>query len=192
MNEPNALKAKRFYRFGSFWLSPETRVLLRNGDVVPLPPKAVDTLLVLLKNAGQPVEREALIQTVWPDAFVEDNNLAHHISVLRKTLGNDDSGKAYIETIPKRGYRFVAEVKEAVEDGGAAEPNPAAPFASPTRSRVTRRRLAVAIALAVAGALVSLWALSRRGPLPRYLSPWRSSHSRIYPAIRTRTMYPTA
>ncbi|MBI3679470.1 MAG: winged helix-turn-helix domain-containing protein [Acidobacteria bacterium] len=158
------LRTKRFYRFGCFRLDPDARVLLRNGDVVPLPPKAVDTLLVLLKSAGQPVEREALIHAVWPDTFVEENNLAHHVWVLRKTLGNGESGRAYIETIPKRGYRFLGEVKEAVEDGGTAEPDPAAPFASPTRSRLTRRRLTVAISLAAAGALVSLWALSRRGP----------------------------
>ena len=67
MNEPSALQAKRFYSFGVFRLSPETRVLLRDGDVVPLPPKAGETLLVLLRNPGQPVDKETLIQTVWPD-----------------------------------------------------------------------------------------------------------------------------
>jgi TolB-like protein/DNA-binding winged helix-turn-helix (wHTH) protein/Tfp pilus assembly protein PilF len=163
MNEHSALKAKRFYLFGPFRLNPETRVLLRAGDVVPLPPKAVETLLVLLRSAGQPVEKEALIQAVWPDAFVEENNLAHHISVLRKTLGNGEGEKSYIETIPKRGYRFVGDVNEAVEDGGAAEHAPAAPFGAPTQSRLTRRRLAAAIALLVVGALVFVWWLSRRG-----------------------------
>ncbi len=164
MNEASALKRKRFYQFGAFRLDPHTRVLQRNGDVVPLPPKAVDTLLVLLQSAGQPVEKEALIQAVWPDAFVEENNLAHHISVLRKTLGSGDGGKTYIETIPKRGYRFVGEVNEAVEDGGAAQHAPAAPFVTPTQSLLTRRRLAAAIALPVVGALVFAWWLSRRGP----------------------------
>src|SRR5690349_17156153 len=149
MNEAAALKTRRFYRFGCFWLNPETRVLLRNGDVVKLPPKAVDTLLVLLQNAGQPVEKEAIIQAVWPDAFVEENNLAHHISVLRKTLGNGENGKAYIETIPKRGYRFAGEVKQAVDDGGGTEHAPAAPSGAPTLSRLPRRRLAAVIALPV-------------------------------------------
>jgi len=166
MNEPSALKAKRFYLFGPFRLNPETRVLLRDGDVVPLPPKAVETLLVLLRNPGQPVDKETLIQAVWPDAFVEENNLAHHISVLRKTLGNGEGGKSYIETIPKRGYRFVGDVKEAVEDRGAAGYAPAAPSVAPGESGVTRRRLAAVVALTVVGALVFVWWLNRRGPAP--------------------------
>jgi TolB-like protein/DNA-binding winged helix-turn-helix (wHTH) protein/Tfp pilus assembly protein PilF len=158
MNEHSALKAKRFYQFGPFRLNPETRVLLRDGDVVPLAPKAVETLLVLLRSAGQPVDKEALIQAVWPDTFVEENNLAHHISILRKTLGSGGNGKTYIETIPKRGYRFVGEVQDDVENGGATAH---APLAA-SESRVTRRRLAAAIALPVVGALVFVWWLSRR------------------------------
>ena len=96
------MNAKRFYRFGVFRVNPETRVLWRDGEVVALPPKAVETLLVLIRGAGQPVDKDALIQAVWPDTFVEENNLAHHISVLRKALGNGEGGKSYIETIPKR------------------------------------------------------------------------------------------
>ena len=164
MNERSVVKAKRFYRFGCFWLSPETQVLLRDGDVVPLPPKAVETLLVLLRSAGQPVDKDTLIQTVWPNTFVEENNLAHHISVLRKTLGNGEDGKSYIETIPKRGYRFVGDVKEAVEEGGGAQHTPAAAVGTPAQSLLTRRRLTAAIALPVVGALVFVWWLSRRGP----------------------------
>lgn len=171
MNEAGALKGKRFYQFGPFRLDPETRVLLRNGNVVPLPPKAVDTVLVLLQSAGQPVGKEALIQAVWPDAFVEENNLAHHISVLRKTLGNGEDGKAYIETIPKRGYRFVGEVKEAVEDGAATEHVPVAPSGALALSRLPRRRLAAVIALALVGSLVCAWWLSRRSsPTPLFES----------------------
>ena len=160
MNEDSALKVKRFYRFGSFRLDPETRVLLCGDDVVPLSPKAVDTLLVLLKNGGQPVDKKVLIEAVWPDAFVEENNLAHHISVLRKTLGNDENGRALIETIPKRGYRFVGEVQDDVENGAAGGRSPA----PPTPSRLTQGRLAAAIALAVLGGLVYAWSASRRGP----------------------------
>jgi TolB-like protein/DNA-binding winged helix-turn-helix (wHTH) protein/Flp pilus assembly protein TadD len=166
MNAHSALKAKRFYRFGPFRLNPETRVLLRAGDVVPLPPKAVETLLVLLRDAGQPVEKETLIRAVWPDAIVEENNLAHHISVLRKTLGNGDDGKSYIETIPKRGYRFVGEVKEAVEENGPSERTPPAlvDVPAPARSRLSRRRLVAVTVLGVAvGALLFVWRLSRPG-----------------------------
>ena len=158
------MPTKRFYRFGSFRLDPDTRVLLRNGDVVRLPPKAIDTLLVLLQSAGQPVGREALIQAVWPDTFVEENNLAHHVSVLRRTLGNGEGGRAYIETIPKRGYRFVGEVKETMDDAGdVAERAPAEPSRALTVSRPTRWKQAVAIALPALGALVVVWLLNYRG-----------------------------
>ena len=159
------MPTKRFYRFGSFRLDPDTRVLLRDGDVVRLPPKAIDTLLVLLQSAGRPVGKEALIQAVWPDTFVEENNLAHHVSVLRRTLGNGESGRAYIETIPKRGYRFVGEVKEATDDAGdVAERAPAEPSRALTGSRPTRRKQAAAIALSALGALVVVWLLNYRGP----------------------------
>ena len=159
------MPTKRFYRFGSFRLDPDTRVLLRNGDVVRLPPKAIDTLLVLLQSAGQCVGKEALIQAVWPDTFVEENNLAHHVSVLRGTLGNGEGGRAYIETIPKRGYRFVGEVKEATDDAGdVAERAPAEPSRALTGSRPTRRKQAAAIALPALGALVVVWLLNYRGP----------------------------
>lgn len=159
------MPTKRFYRFGSFRLDPDTRVLLRNGDVVRLPPKAIDTLLVLLRSAGRPVGKEALIQAVWPDTFVEENNLAHHVSVLRRTLGNGEGGRAYIETIPKRGYRFVGEVKEATDDAGdVAERAPAEPSRALAGSRPTRRKQAAAIALPALGALVVVWLLNYRGP----------------------------
>ena len=146
-------------------------MLLNGGEVVRLPPKAVDTLLVLLQTAGQPVDKEALMRAVWPDTFVEDNNLAHHISVLRKTLGNGEGGTAYIQTIPKRGYRFVGDVKEGTEDGvDAAE---AAPF-EPSRPLAStwpgRRGMAAAIALLAAFALVITWRLNRGSSAPLYES----------------------
>ena len=169
MNGPTAMKPKRSYRFGPFRLNTETRVLLRGGDMVPLPPKAVDTLLVLLLDAGQPVHKDALIQAVWPDTFVEENNLAHHISVLRKALGDGEGGKSYIETIPKRGYRFAGDVKDD-EENSAAGHVPAAPSVAPADSRVTRRRLAAAIALSVVAALAFVWWLSRRSPTPLFES----------------------
>lgn len=172
MNMAISLPAKRFYRFGSFRLDPDKRVLLREGDVVPLPPKAMDTLLVLVENAGQPVEKEALIRAVWPDTFVEDNNLAHHVSVLRKTLGNGDGGRAYIETIPKRGYRFVGEVREAAEDAaGVPERSPAEPSGTIPRSRSIPRRVVVAIALLAVGVpAAAWWVIHRIPPAPAFAS----------------------
>jgi TolB-like protein/DNA-binding winged helix-turn-helix (wHTH) protein/Tfp pilus assembly protein PilF len=97
---------KPIYQFGAFRFDPAGRVLYRDGDVVPLTPKAADTLLILLERRGRVVEKGDLLKLVWPDTFVEEGGLARNISVLRKALGG------YIETIPKRGYRFVAPADE--------------------------------------------------------------------------------
>src|SRR5215813_9153911 len=92
--------------FGGFRLDPEQKILWRDGQVVPLGPKVVQTLQVLAANAGEVVGKEDLIRQVWPDITVEDNNLAHNIFVLRKALKEDPSGRFTIETVPRRGYRF--------------------------------------------------------------------------------------
>ncbi|HEY2930275.1 MAG TPA: winged helix-turn-helix domain-containing tetratricopeptide repeat protein [Acidobacteriota bacterium] len=102
----------QFYQFGRFRLDIAGRLLLREGEIVMLPPKVVDTLLVLVQNAGRLVEKNELLKKVWPDAFVEEGSLARTISILRKALGDGVEGQEYILTIPKRGYRFVAPVKE--------------------------------------------------------------------------------
>src|SRR6266850_988000 len=94
---------RQIYDFSPFRLDAVKRLLYRDGEIIPLPPKVVDTLLVLVENAGSVVDKETLLRRVWPDTFVDDNNLAQNISVLRRALGNDDSR---IETIPKRGYRL--------------------------------------------------------------------------------------
>src|SRR5262245_12794696 len=99
------------YEFGPYLLDSKERLLLRDGKAVPLTPKAFDVLLVLVEQAGHLVEKEELLNKVWPDSFVEENNLADNVSRLRKTLGEEESGQKFIETVPKRGYRFVAEVR---------------------------------------------------------------------------------
>ena len=99
------------YQFGPFRLDPQRRVLLRDGQPLPLTPKALDTLLVLVRKSGQPVTRDELMKTVWPDSFVEEGNLTQNISVLRKALG----GHSCILTIPGCGYQFTEKVRE-VED----------------------------------------------------------------------------
>ena len=105
-------QTKHLYEFSIFRLDPEERVLLRNGKPVPLAPKTFDILLVLVENHGQVLEKGELMRRVWPDAFVEENNLAQNISLLRKVLSESACGTKCIETIPKRGYRFAADVKE--------------------------------------------------------------------------------
>ncbi len=100
-----------FYEFGPYRLDAADGLLLREGQHVPLTPKAYETLRVLVESGGHVVEKEELIKKIWPDTFVEEVNLAKNISNLRKILGGEESNQ-YIQTIPKRGYRFVASVKE--------------------------------------------------------------------------------
>src|SRR5688572_13370684 len=99
------------YEFGPYVMDPRSRILLKDGATVRLTPKAFDTLLVLVQHASQVVEKEQLLREVWPDIFVEEGSLSHNIHGLRKVFGDDSSAPRYIETIPKRGYRFVAPVK---------------------------------------------------------------------------------
>ena len=99
---------KHFYEFGVFRIDTVNRLLLNNGEPVPLKAKAIDTLLLLVEHNGEVVEKDELMQDLWPDSFVEEGNLTQNIYMLRKALG--DGG--YIETIPRRGYRFAADVKE--------------------------------------------------------------------------------
>src|SRR5512136_583438 len=98
---------KHLYEFGPFRIEQGERLLRRGTEVIPLAPKAVETLLVLASSGGRVVEKEELIQRVWPDTFVEEGGLARNISLLRKVLGEGPEDHQYIETIPRRGYRFV-------------------------------------------------------------------------------------
>jgi Tol biopolymer transport system component/DNA-binding winged helix-turn-helix (wHTH) protein len=99
---------KRSYEFGPFRIDTLNRQLRRDGELVPLKAKAVDTLLLLIQSQGDVVEKDDLMKLLWPDSFVEEANLTQHVYTLRKALGEGN----YIETIPRRGYRFVGEVKE--------------------------------------------------------------------------------
>jgi eukaryotic-like serine/threonine-protein kinase len=117
-------QTKHFYAFGPFRLDSEKRVLVRDGVPVALAPKAVETLLLLVTNAGRLVDKDELMARVWPDAFVEDGNLSRNVFVLRQVLGEWDGGREYIETVPKRGYRFIAPVEEVTHGEGSAQPKP--------------------------------------------------------------------
>jgi len=105
-----------FYRFGEFTLDADQRVLLRDGKPLLLAPKIVETLLTLVQNSGRIVEKKDLMTRLWPDTFVEESNLTYTIVQLRKTLGDDARIPRYIETIPKRGYRFIVGVEEVLSD----------------------------------------------------------------------------
>ena len=109
-------QAKELFEFGPFRLDPEKRLLLRDNQPVPLPLKAFETLLVLVRHSEQVVLKEELMQAVWPDSFVEESNLSQNIFVLRKTLSAQIGEQRYIVTVPGRGYRFAEQVRIIPED----------------------------------------------------------------------------
>jgi DNA-binding winged helix-turn-helix (wHTH) protein/Tol biopolymer transport system component len=150
------------YEFGPFRLDVAEQRLLRDGHPVPLTPKVFAVLRVLVQHGGHLVEKDALLQEVWPDSFVEEGALSRSVSVLRKALGEKAAGAEYIETVPKRGYRFVAPVTVPVAD----QPLPGVP---PMRRAATAWR-AVGPAAAVLTFVVLVFAVlgvdssNRRGP----------------------------
>ena len=103
---------KSFFEFGPFRIDPAERLVTREGAMVPLPPKVFDTLLLLVRNRGQILSKEELMKEIWPDTYVEEASLAQNISVLRRALGEAAGECQYIETIPRRGYRFLPQVQD--------------------------------------------------------------------------------
>jgi TolB-like protein/DNA-binding winged helix-turn-helix (wHTH) protein/Tfp pilus assembly protein PilF len=163
------------YKFGPFRLEPAERKLLRGNEVVALTPKAFDTLLLLVRSSGHLIEKDELIRTLWPDTVVEEGNLTTNISLLRKVLGQDPE---YIETIPKKGYRFVGAVRRlptaeraqpesppyregdsAAEMAEAQDAPDSVVAPRPSDARGTRRVIAgiAAATLAIAGAGFLWW-----------------------------------
>jgi Tol biopolymer transport system component/DNA-binding winged helix-turn-helix (wHTH) protein len=112
-----SLALRHIYKFDSFIVDVNERVLLRNGHMVPLTPKVFETLLLLVKNQGSIVTKEKMLTTLWPNVFVEESNITFNIRMLRKALGDNKQSSVYIETIPRRGYRFKTQVREVLEDG---------------------------------------------------------------------------
>ncbi|HEV8041010.1 MAG TPA: winged helix-turn-helix domain-containing protein [Bryobacteraceae bacterium] len=105
------LSVRRFYEFGPFRLEPEEHLLLREGRPAALTPKAFDLLVLLVQNQSRLIAKDEIMRAVWPDSFVEDANITVLISALRKVLGEREAGLPYIETVPKKGYRFAALVR---------------------------------------------------------------------------------
>ena len=159
-----SLAINHFHRFGEFTVDGDQKVLLRNGSPLPLAPKVFDTLLILLDNRGRIVEKEELMNRLWPDSFVEESNLTFNIQQLRKALGDNARHPHFIETVARRGYRFIAEVSE----------NSALPIADETElsrtsvalSRPTLRRSYLSIAalavLLVGSLAIALWFARQR------------------------------
>src|SRR5262249_18965019 len=109
-----SLTLRHLYKFDSFILDVDERVLFRDGRMVPLTPKVFETLLLLVRNHGSIVTKEKMLDTLWPDVFVEESNVTFNITMLRKALGDPKQSSHYIETVPRRGYRFKTEVKEVL------------------------------------------------------------------------------
>jgi tetratricopeptide (TPR) repeat protein/DNA-binding winged helix-turn-helix (wHTH) protein len=107
---------RQLLEFGEFQLDPTERLLLRDGRPIPITPKAFDTLLVLVENSGRLLDKNELMQAVWPDTFVEEAGLTRNISSLRKALCEPADETRYIETVPRRGYRFVSPVRRVWRD----------------------------------------------------------------------------
>ena len=116
--------AKHLYEFDRFVLDASERVLLREGEPVRLTPKEFETLLALVRGGGRIMPKEELLKEIWPDTFVGEATLAQNVFTLRRALGEAEGGKSYIETIPRRGYRFAVKVTERLEgeDGAGAFP----------------------------------------------------------------------
>jgi len=161
---------KHLYEFGPFRIDSVERLLFRGQDVIPLTPKAVDTLLALVSNRGRVLEKDELIKLIWPDSFVEEGGLARNISVLRRVFEDGASEVHYIETIPKRGYRFVASVREAGPTAAQAAA-PLAPVPEPVEpdDKPARRTLWI-IAGIIALAIALGWFSFAWQPSPRRIN----------------------
>jgi Tol biopolymer transport system component/DNA-binding winged helix-turn-helix (wHTH) protein len=169
-------QSQHIYEFESFRLDVAERLLLRDGEVVPLQPKVFDLLLALVERHGRLLEKDELMKLVWPDTVVEEANLANNISILRKTLG--ENGERFIETVPKRGYRFVAGIRKVADEraeptsqqslgsqSAAAEGEPAAKAATVITERPApeAKNLTSKIKSYRRGALLALVALAMPG-----------------------------
>jgi DNA-binding winged helix-turn-helix (wHTH) protein/TolB-like protein/Tfp pilus assembly protein PilF len=129
-------KLRHFYEFGSFRLEPDEQLLVSNGQPVPISPKYFELLVFLVQNCGRLVTKDQIMQTVWSGSFVEEANLTVAVSAIRKALGDKEANIRYIETVPKKGYRFTAEVRK-VEELPETTPMPKADFTSLDRNEFT-------------------------------------------------------
>ena len=110
------MSKRRYYNFDSFRVDPTERVLLCDGKPLSLSPKVFDTLLALVERSGHIVSKDELVEIVWPDVFVEENNLTQYVAAARRALGDNRQEHRYIETVPKRGYRFAPAVQIVTEE----------------------------------------------------------------------------
>ena len=161
------------YDFGRFRLKVAERVLLREGELVPLTPKVFDILVTLVEHGGQVVAKDDLMKRVWPNTFVEEGNLTQNISLLRKALGESPGGVQFIETVPRRGYRFVADTNQSwheepvhtsVEDSPPTSTPPVSiPNTTIQSGRIKRTPIFALVAGVVVVGLIGLFYYTGRG-----------------------------
>ena len=158
-----SLETQLLYEFGKFRCIPREHLLLCEGKPVSLSPKSFEILVALIQSNGRLLTKDELMRQVWPDSFVEEANLTVNISALRKALGEVLGGQQYIETVPKRGYRFVAAVHEFMDDGksspvvSAAAVQPSREAPSPANQNTPSPSLVAARDGAVAGRVLDLY-----------------------------------
>jgi TolB-like protein/DNA-binding winged helix-turn-helix (wHTH) protein len=170
------------YEFGQFTLVPTEKRLLCDGKVVPLAPKVFDTLVLLVKNQGRLLEKDALLEALWPHSVVEEVALAHNVSQLRKALGDPAEDPKFIETVPKRGYRFIAAVRQRGEPRAAP---PASGGETPSAVRHTPRSRA-----AILGAFAAVLGLAAGTAAYVHLSPTGKRVTGVLPAIHSLAVLP--
>jgi DNA-binding winged helix-turn-helix (wHTH) protein/TolB-like protein len=144
------LEINHLYEFSKFRLDPENHLLQSEGTPISLTPKAFEILLVLVENGNRLTTKEELMRKVWPDSFVEEANLTVNISALRKQLGEMPNGQQYIETVPKKGYRFAVPVMHSQADNHAANGRSVIPANKPSREILVRgkdRRISTEVAV---------------------------------------------
>lgn len=170
MSDPEA----QFFDFADFRVDAGRRVLLRSGELVPLTPRVFDTLLMLVRHQGRVLDKDEMMRALWPDAFVEENNLNQNISTLRRALGESRGENRYIATVPGRGYRFVADVRTPGDAPPQSSPSPSGSVDTPPAERRADARprhrsmfiTALVAGLVVIGVGVGMSVPWRRPPAP--------------------------
>src|SRR5213082_3157966 len=185
MNGPSA----QVYEFGDFRLDAGKRLLWRADTQVPLTPRVFETLLYLVEHHDTVLDKERLMEAVWPDSIVEENNLTQNISTLRRVFGETPGSHHYIVTVPGRGYRFVADVKMREADGGPQprrmpeaaiattdnKTEPVASVAQPNHRRGFRPiLLATAAVLILSVATIFFWRGRTQNPSANIVIPEKS------------------
>ncbi len=169
-------KTTQFYEFGDFCLDRSQKVLRRGGRPVPLTPKVFDTLEILVENTGQLLEKDELMQRIWQDRFVEESNLTSNIKMLRKALGDDAAKPRFIETVPRRGYRFIADVDilDSDQRNGSSNQTVRVQFVS-SRARKIAVPIVIAAVVLIASIAVGSWYLDNTaGNAPILSAPFSS------------------